>query len=241
MHLQYLKRFYPDFKGKKVLELGCGRGDFLLECHKEGLDIIGVDINSEYIKISEEKIKKSGFEPHIILAKGEELPFKDDYFDFINCAQVLEHTNNPEGVLKECYRILKKDGCLFVTIPNKFSMRDPHYKILFLNWLPKTLKEKYIKIRKVKRNPYRCPDNQNINDMHYYTYFQFKHMVKQNEFFYLDTKKEQLNNPELILNCRFKKIIHFLNRMGLNFIINFAYFFSTIFYLDSFHFLLKKK
>jgi len=240
MHLQYLKRFYPNFNNKKILDLGCGRGDFLLECYREKLEIIGIDVNEKHVEISREKLKKHGFNFDVIQGMGEQLPFKETSFDFINCTEVLEHTNNPEGVLRECYRVLKKDGYLFVTIPNKFSIRDPHYNLLFLNWLPRKLKTIYINLRKIKRNPFHCSDNQDINNMHYYTYRQFKNLIKSNGFSCVDTKKEQIRNPKLITNTKLRNLFYLLNYIGLNFILSFMYSLLTIFYIKSFQFLLKK-
>jgi len=237
MHLDFLKRFYPDFKDKKILELGCGRGDFLLECHKERLDIVGVDVNPEYIKISEEKIKKSGFEPHIILAKGKELPFKDNYFDFINCVEVLEYTRDPEKVLMECYRVLKSNGQIFITIHNRFGARDAHYRLWFLNWMPRFLGKIYIGVMKRRKDPEKFLDIQNIDKMHYYTYPKFKRMVENISFEINDLKKNQIYNPGLILNTKSKAIATIFKRARLSFILYTMY----TFFNNSFHFILKKK
>jgi len=241
MHLDFLKRFYPDFNGKKILDLGRGRGDFLLQCYREGLDVIGVDINPEYIEISEEKIKNNGFKPNIILAKGEELPFEDSYFDFINCNEVLEHTNNPEKVLSEIYRVLKKDGVVFISIHNRFGMKDGHYKLLFLNWMPRFLGEKYIKIMRKNKDTNRALDKQKISEMHYYTYSKFKKIINKIGFRMKDTRKIQIFNPEMILNPKNQKIILFFKKMKLIPLLILIYNILRKFYYNTFHLILIKK
>jgi len=241
MHLEFLKRFYPDFEGKKILELGCGRGDFLLECHKEGLDVVGIDINPEYIKISEEKIKKNSFRPHIIFAKGEKLPFENNYFDFVNCVEVLEHTENPEQVLKECFRVLKNNGQAYITIHNRLGFKDAHYKLKFLNWMPRFLGEKYIKFRKRDKNECQFFDKQKISEMHYYTYKKFKKLANNIGFNIKDTKKIQLQNPEIILNKKFKRIVVLFQKMKASFIFNLLYKLLDKLYFNAFHLILIKK
>jgi len=240
MHLQYLKRFYPDFKNKKILDLGCGRGDFLLECHKEKIDVIGIDINPNYIKISKEKIKGNGFEPNIIQGRGEELPFEDNYFDFVNCVDVLEHTQNPQKVLSEIYRVLKKGGRTFITIQNRLSVRDGHYNLLFINWMPRFLGKIYGKSIRGDKNPYHCPDIHELDEMHYYTYFRFKKIAKELGFRIEDTRKNQLNNPDLILNKRFKNFVLVFKKIKLDFIIDLFYSILKNFYFNTFHLILIK-
>jgi len=241
MHLQYLKRFYPDFKNKKILELGCGKGEFLLECHKENLDVVGVDINPNYIEISKEKIKKSGFEPHIILTKGEKLPFKDNSFDFINCVEVLEHTNDPEQVLKECFRMLKNNGQIYITIHNRLGFKDAHYNLRFLNWMPRFLGEKYIKLKKKNKDKFQFLDKQKISEMHYYTYKKFTNIVTKIGFNIKDTKKIQLQNPEIILNKKFKRIVFLFQRFKISFISDWLYKLLNKLYFNTFHLILIKK
>jgi len=241
MHLDFLKRFYPNFEDKKILELGCGKGDFLLECHKEGLDIVGIDINPEYIKISEEKIKKSGFEPHIILAKGEELPFEDNYFDFVNCVEVLEHTNDPEKVLSEIYRVLSNNGKAFVTIHNRFGARDAHYKLWLLNRMPRFLGKIYIKVMKKYKDPKKFLDTQSIEKMNYYTYSNFERISVKTGFSIQDSKKNQIYNPALILNRKVKKFLIFTKKIKINSLVGALYSVLNKFYFNTFHLILIKR
>ncbi|MDD5503615.1 MAG: methyltransferase domain-containing protein [Candidatus Thermoplasmatota archaeon] len=61
----------------------------------------------------------------------EKLPYPDEIFDLVIMAEVLEHfRSDPAFALKECHRILKKDGILFVTTPNAQSLVDAAAKVL---------------------------------------------------------------------------------------------------------------
>ncbi len=59
------------------------------------------------------------------------LPYPSSYFDFIICSEVLEHLKDDKKALLELRRVLKKDGTLAITIPNKDFpfLWDP------LNWI----------------------------------------------------------------------------------------------------------
>lgn len=70
--------------------------------------------------------------PHIKFTKamGEELPFEDEEFDTVLCAEVVEHVLNPHLFLKECVRVCKKGGRLIVTFPNG-KHPDPDHQHIF--------------------------------------------------------------------------------------------------------------
>jgi SAM-dependent methyltransferase len=101
-----VRRYLADFKGKKILDMGCGEGVLVHDLRKQGFDITGVDFNYE-----SEFIRKGS-----ILATG--LPAGS--FDLIICLDVIEHLNfdDQEKALREIHRLLKPGGAFYATIPN---------------------------------------------------------------------------------------------------------------------------
>jgi ubiquinone/menaquinone biosynthesis C-methylase UbiE len=96
------------FKGKKVLDVGSGLGDFLKFDPK---NFVGIDINDEVLEIC----KKRGL--HAKKASVKQMPFPDEHFDGINCQQVIEHLT-PEDAFKmmqEMTRVLKKGGRIAIS------------------------------------------------------------------------------------------------------------------------------
>ncbi|HBQ26390.1 MAG TPA: hypothetical protein DD791_08355 [Syntrophomonas sp.] len=51
----------------------------------------------------------------------DSLPYKESYFDSINCLDVLEHTYSPEEIIKEFARVLKPGGRVFITAPTRYG------------------------------------------------------------------------------------------------------------------------
>ena len=98
-------------KNAKILDVGCGKGSYLKEIYKyrPDLKLYGVDIGEV-----EKFLPKHIF---FIKGSGEKLPFKDGIFDFIFCFHVLEHVLNPHDFMMEFYRILKKEGYVYIEMP----------------------------------------------------------------------------------------------------------------------------
>lgn len=102
-----------NMKGKKVLDVSCGRGT--LTCYYARnfkAKIVGIDINPEMIKSSVERAKKEGVEnlTEFKVADALALPFEDNLFDVVinECAVGL--TSDPQKCLNEMARVTKPGG-----------------------------------------------------------------------------------------------------------------------------------
>jgi ubiquinone/menaquinone biosynthesis C-methylase UbiE len=73
----------------------------------------------------------NGLDPaRITNASGEALPFGDESFDVVYSANVLEHTDNPELVVGESLRVLRRGGLFHMEMPNFLSYFEGHYMIV---------------------------------------------------------------------------------------------------------------
>lgn len=106
-------------EGDKVLEVGCGNGYYLSLLNRLGikLSLTGIDIDELALKdakrfINDKKVK-------VMMADASKIPFPSNTFDKIVMSEVIEHvTDDEKNVLKEVYRVLKKDGILALTTNN---------------------------------------------------------------------------------------------------------------------------
>lgn len=97
----------------RVLDVGCGDGTYSEMISDMGNEVYGIDIRPDRV----ERAKQKGVKASVAdLTKG--LPFKDEFFDLIYAAEVLEHIYDTEFFLQEAKRVLRKNGTLIVTVPN---------------------------------------------------------------------------------------------------------------------------
>lgn len=100
--------------GRKILDIGCGTGYLLKAADDRGLETYGIDISEEGVKIAKSVSSNS----KIIVGKGEDLKFPDNFFDYVTCIGVLEHFLDIERGIKEMKRVVKNNGILCVVVPN---------------------------------------------------------------------------------------------------------------------------
>lgn len=107
-------------KPKKILDAGCGRGYYptLLTHLDFPTEIIGIDIVQEYLNIAQKNTQHDK-RVKILNCGIEHIPYPASYFDCIICSEVLEHVPNHHKALIELKRILKKNGIILITVPNK--------------------------------------------------------------------------------------------------------------------------
>ncbi len=105
----------------RLLDVGSGDGDFLALMRDLGWGVHGVDTDS----VSVEKARSRGVEVDcgVLLEQG----YDSDQFDAITMSHVIEHLHDPVEVLKECRRILKKDGVLVILTPNIQSLGHQYF------------------------------------------------------------------------------------------------------------------
>lgn len=145
---------------KNILDVGCASGWFLDQISKEfpKAKCVGIDIYKNAIVYGRKKYKHL----NLVYGDGHRLPFKSNSFDVVICTEVLEHVENPDIVISQIRRVLKKNGVgvvemdsgnlLFKTIwfwwtnIKKGIWQDAHIQSFNLNKLENVLKRNGLKI-----------------------------------------------------------------------------------------------
>jgi ubiquinone/menaquinone biosynthesis C-methylase UbiE len=112
-------------RNRTVLDLGCGTGEYINEVNEVACRVIGVDLSLNML------IYLKSCDPNSIVVNGSayRLPFPNNIFDVVYSIGVLEYIQ-VMPVLQECLRVLKPNGTLVLTTPNRHSARK-----LVLRWL----------------------------------------------------------------------------------------------------------
>ncbi len=124
----WLFRTFRMKAGMKMLEAGCGRGEFLSHFKNLGLEVCGIDASpaaAEYVH---------GIPVSICDIEKERIPFDDESFDIVYSKSLIEHFIDPEKFVGEAYRVLKPGGMLLTLVPDWES----NYKIYFDDYTHRT-------------------------------------------------------------------------------------------------------
>lgn len=124
---------YLDAKpGLKVLDVGCGRGEILVQCGLQNIQAVGIDYSPAALELAHNSISEiskleKGFKtPSLIMGNAQWLPFPDNTFDRVIMSDIVEHLNPDEleCALKEAHRVLVPRGMLLIhTMPNLWYYR----------------------------------------------------------------------------------------------------------------------
>ncbi len=106
----------------KMLEIGCGVGDFLHTAEEHGWECIGVEPSEEAKAIATKRTKAS------ILSSEELESLADEQFDLITMWHVLEHVDDLRWEMAQLQRLIKPHGRIVIAVPNYKSYDGQYYK-----------------------------------------------------------------------------------------------------------------
>lgn len=106
----------------KVLDIGCGSGEYLLKMREKGWRVFGVEPSCAAVAAG----RSDGLE--IFRGTLAQANFPDGFFDYVRANHSFEHMPNPHQVLAEISRILRANGKLFIGVPNTASVEFRCFK-----------------------------------------------------------------------------------------------------------------
>lgn len=104
-----------DIRNKKVLDAGCGTGWFSKIAVDRGGVVTSMDLGEKLLSKVAMKCNSERIVGSIL-----EIPFSDNFFDFVVSSEVIEHVPDPYKAMQELFRVLKPGGIMVLTTPNKF-------------------------------------------------------------------------------------------------------------------------
>src|SRR5437762_2180013 len=123
---------FDSFRGKVVLEIGCGVGTDGIEFARNGANYTGVDLTHNAVELTRERFEVFGVPGRFEVANAEEgLRFADASVDHVYSFGVIHHSPAPEKIVREIYRILKSGGTFTVMLYNRSSI-NYYIEIMFL-------------------------------------------------------------------------------------------------------------
>jgi len=117
------------FEGKTVVDIGCGEAGKTLFYAKHGVErIFGVEVLGKYEEQANSLAHKLGLSDkfEFVTSDAANLPFEDNSIDIIIANDAIEHVDEPERVITECLRVLKRDGRLYMNFPPYYHPFGAH-------------------------------------------------------------------------------------------------------------------
>lgn len=127
-----------------LLEVGTGSGGI---AHYFA-HLPGIKVDVDAVDVVDSRLLHDGYR----FTKVDDvlLPFGDDSFDVVISNHVIEHVGDRAqqvSHLRELRRVLKPGGIVYLAVPNRWMLVEPHYRLRFLSWLPHRLRTPYLRLR----------------------------------------------------------------------------------------------
>lgn len=118
---------FERWRGKRVLEIGCGIGTDTINFARAGAQVVACDLSAESIKVARARAEVFDLSDRISFVSTnaevmEEVP-TDEPFDLVYSFGVIHHTPEPRQVLEQARRRLAKGGSLKIMVYNRRSWK----------------------------------------------------------------------------------------------------------------------
>ena len=137
--------------GARLLEIGCGAGNLLLQATVPGSYPVALDLSMQALTFVRSRLEETQSTPTApsgftcTRAIGESLPFREDSFDCVLLSEVIEHLEAPQTSIREAMRVLCPGGRLLITTPNYRSFWPlMEWAVDRMNMAPKMAGEQHI-------------------------------------------------------------------------------------------------
>jgi SAM-dependent methyltransferase len=103
----------------RVLDIGAGRGSFVIEARRQGVEALGLDLD-----LDAPRVWRPAHVPGVI-GEGQHAPFVAGAFDVVRLKEVIEHVQDPLALVREARRLLSPGGLFIAHVPSQYSQFYP--------------------------------------------------------------------------------------------------------------------
>jgi SAM-dependent methyltransferase len=112
---------FTAWRGRPVLDVGCGAGVEVVRFARGGAHIVGLDVSDQAAGLTRTNLHQQGLSAGVVTADGERLPFRESSFDFVYAHGVIQYASDDAAVVAECHRVLRPGGTAMFQVYNRVS------------------------------------------------------------------------------------------------------------------------
>ena len=128
-----------------LLNVGASSGAMDVVFAEAFASVVGIDIDDNAIGYAQQKHVRGNL--RFLVADALNIPFPAYSFDAVVCSQIYEHVPDQPKLFEEIYRVLRPGGVCYFAATNRLVPVEPHYRLWFLSWLPRSLADRYLYVR----------------------------------------------------------------------------------------------
>ncbi len=107
-----------EWSGKRVLDIGTGKGRLAVATALEGAHVTGLDLSGEMLRDARLAARDAHLSIGFTLGDAELLPFPDQVFDIVTCVEALMHFPHPDFALRDMVRVTRPGGMVILSVTN---------------------------------------------------------------------------------------------------------------------------
>jgi len=112
---------FDAWRGRAVLDVGCGAGVEVVRFARGGARTYGIDLSEQAVELTRRNLEQQGQRAGLAVAEGGHLPFPDASFDFVYAHGVIQYAASDRQVVAECLRVLRPGGLAMFQVYNRVS------------------------------------------------------------------------------------------------------------------------
>jgi SAM-dependent methyltransferase len=112
---------FAGYRGRRLVEVGCGIGTDLVRFAKGGALVTGVDLSETAVRLAKANLDQHDARGAVLVGDGARLPLPDESVDVVYAHGVLQYSADPKGIVEEARRVLRPGGTAIFMVYNRVS------------------------------------------------------------------------------------------------------------------------